>query len=169
MARMKEIQIGGHYKTNGKRCISGFALVDDKDYEELNKYRWSVKTGDYIFRYISGSKNPKRYITMHQQIMGIPYPNLIDHIDRNPYNNQRNNLRIADRIQNGYNRKTPSSSSSGFKGVYWNKIRKSWRAHIKVSRRNIHLGYFADKKDAARAYNKAASRFHGAFAVLNKI
>jgi hypothetical protein len=51
-----------------------------------------------------------------------------------------------------------------FKGV---NLTRPWAAEIVVNRRSIHLGYFADKEDAARAYDAAAHEHFGAFASPN--
>lgn len=48
------------------------------------------------------------------------------------------------------------NNKSGFKGVFWNSQKGSWQAKIMIGYKNKHLGFFADIKDAARAYKKAA-------------
>ena len=48
--------------------------------------------------------------------------------------------------------------------------RKYWHTWtIKGNKKNIFLGSFKDKKDAAKAYNEAAIKYHGEFARLNII
>ena len=72
--------------------------------------------------------------------------------------------------QNSRNQKIRrKNNTSGFKGVYWHKARKKWRVQITVDGKNMHLGSFDDKKDAAQAYNDAAVQYHGEFAKLNEV
>lgn len=69
-------------------------------------------------------------------------------------NYERGNLRWATRSTQSQNtRLLFSDNTSGYRGVSWNKAARRWVAYLMVSRKRIHLGYFDEKEDAARAYN----------------
>jgi hypothetical protein len=92
-----------------------------------------------------------------------------DHISGDGYDNRRQNLRPATAEQNGSNRKTQVNSTSGYVGVTWNTRIKRWRVRLQASGRRMNLGHYKDKKEAALAYNEAAKKYHGEFAVLNEV
>ncbi len=92
---------------------------------------------------------------------------LIDHINGDGFDNRFCNLRESNYAQNGHNVGTNKSNTSGYKGVYWSKQNKKWQVNIKCQNKNFRVGQFSDVKDAARAYNEAALRLHGAFAKIN--
>ena len=96
-------------------------------------------------------------------------PNLIDHIDGKRSNNAINNLRVANKSINGFNREKKSVSSSIFKGVLWNKKCRKWESKINANGKRKHLGFFSYEQEAAHAYNKAAIELHGEYARLNPI
>lgn len=147
------------------------AIVDDEDYDYLNQFKWhaSKLSGKfYARRYIKLSK-PSIKILMHRDIMKPEKVYVIDHIDGNTLNNQKNNLRICTHAQNMRNSKININNTSGFKGVYWNKQNAKWTALIRLNNKKIHIGYYIDIKDAAKAYNAAALKYHGEFANINKI
>lgn len=150
-----------------------FAVVDAADYASLSVFKWQARkspTGGmwYAGR---GKKVAGKSLTilMHRQILGITDSSiLIDHQDRNGLHNWRGNLRICTRAQNQSNRTKPSSGkTSAFKGVHWMKGERKFCAKIKVNRRVIVLGKFADEILAAQAYDRAAIEHHGEFACLN--
>jgi len=74
--------------------------------------------------------------------------------------------RLATVAQNAWNSKK-RNPRSGYKGVCFTRDKGLWRAAIVCNRKRIHLGYFRDKRDAARAYDAAARIHFGGYAVLN--
>ena len=91
----------------------------------------------------------------------------IDHRNGVKSDNWIDNIRVATKSQNGMNRGSQNGSFSKFKGVGWHKGARKWRAYIQSDGIPVHLGLFTDEVAAARAYNEAAIRLHGEFALLN--
>jgi len=144
-----------------------FVLVDEEDYEELSKYNWHSDSNNYAVRESRINKTRLRFI-MHRQIMNFPSKKFeIDHINMNQLDNRKTNLRLATHQQNNVNKGNRIDNKTGYKGIYWEKSRNKWQAHIEVNQKKIHLGRFAIKEDAARAYDTAAKKHFGEFARLN--
>ncbi len=147
------------------------AIVDDRDFPMVINYKWYAfqsKQDWYAQTHIK--KNNKRTsLQMHRLITGVLSGIEIDHIDHNGLNNRRSNLRFATNQQNSFNRKSHIGSSSKYKGVSWNNLQRKWVVQIAINGKGRHIGYFANEKDAALAYNKVALRLFGNFAYLNDI
>lgn len=62
---------------------------------------------------------------------------------------------------------TKRKSSSGYRGVTWNKWHQKWTAQIRYGGKQHHIGVFVDPVTAARAYDAAARDHHGLKSVLN--
>ena len=92
------------------------------------------------------------------------WPIMIDHKDHNRGNNRVGNLRPATASQNAANSKLYSTSTSGVKGVSFNKRRNKWKAQIRVNTNVTHIGYYANIEEAKEAYNKKALEVFGEFA-----
>ena len=105
---------------------------------------------------------------LQRLIMDAPAGKQVDHISGDTFDNRRCNLRIAENAENQRNRLLCRKNTSGFKGVYWNKLRKMWLAQIRFNGARKSIGYFDRPEDAAAAYDKYADRLHGRFAMTNK-
>lgn len=141
------------------------ALVDDIDYDWLNRWKWCAVKGHktfYAFRK-SGNKD----IQMHTLI--ISGAERVDHKDGDGLNNQRVNLRRATHQQNLMNRGAPINNKSGYKGVSFDRFTGRWVAKIGVSGKHLNIGRFDTPEEAALAYNAAAERFYGEFSYKNEI
>lgn len=140
---------------------------DMEDYETISKYTWR--------EYVSYTKNSqmsklmtncvkengeKTNITMHE-LLGCKY---YDHADRNELNNRRYNLRPCTPQENSRNRRIPSSNTSGFIGVCWDKNNNKWMSKIVIDGKNIHLGRFVDKGAAIKTRLEAEAVYFKEFA-----
>jgi hypothetical protein len=150
-----------------------WAKVDPEWYEELKKYKWHVNMegkggkGYYATRMIRrGGKCIK--IWMHKVVLPVPKGFVVDHINRDKLDNRRANLRVVTPKQNVWNSERGKNQGlSKYKGVTWDRRSKKWRAVLCADGKHIRLGYFTDEEDAARAYDRAALKYKGEFAVLN--
>ncbi|MBN1818316.1 MAG: HNH endonuclease [Sedimentisphaerales bacterium] len=149
-----------------------FALVDAGDYRNLSRHTWHAMGRDGAY-YAARCKN-KKTILMHREIMRLSRGQkgadgkalVVDHIDRNPLNNTRANLRLCTQQQNMCNRPLPPKTSR-YRGVYWNARSRKWHASLQHDGRTFHIGYFLSETDAARAFDTKAKELRGEFACLN--
>lgn len=157
---MKEIQL-----TQDK-----VALVDDCDFERLNRFKWCAWSSGrtfYAVRNLYQAGQRVSTIRMHRLILNTPDNMETDHWDGNGLHNWRNNLRVCTGQQNQRNRKPRIGCSSNYKGVYWDKRSQKWSSRIFFDEKRKHLGYFISEFKAACAYDKAAKNYFGEFARLN--
>jgi hypothetical protein len=98
-----------------------------------------------------------RCIRAHRVVMarvigrGLGRWDLVDHINGNPMDNRRENLRLIDPAGNAQNRCAGRASKTGIRGVSWCKQHGKWKAGAKVNRKQHHVGYFNDIKEAEAA------------------
>ena len=93
----------------------------------------------------------------------------IDHINLNTFDNRRDNIRYCTHQQNQMNQPVQSNNKSGVCGVSFYPPRKKYRARIKVSGRDIHLGYFDTFSDAVKARNIGMLCMFGQFGRYNDV
>jgi hypothetical protein len=165
-----------------------YAIVDPEDYEWLMQFKWHTNCSRGKF-YAVNSKMQK----MHRLIMfgekqedrrqktrlRLSYVGqagdknrrcriFVDHINGDGRDNRKANLRFATPAQNNWNSKHGMGrGKSQYKGVKWHKHVKKWAAVISVDGLKKHLGYYMDEKEAAKAFDRAAKKLRGEFAVLN--
>ncbi len=152
---MKEIKL-----TRGKT-----ALVNDEDYEFLSQFKWWAVVSGRTWWYAYTSDKYGKATPMQRML--IPGKIIIDHIDGNGLNNQRNNLRECTRAQNVWNSCRNKNNTSGYIGVRSRKGRNKWIARISMQHKEKYLGSFKGKHQAALRYDIEALKLHGEFAVTN--
>lgn len=156
-------------KKHGRHIV----YYDECDHEIVSQYNWCLHKGDttlYV-RANAWNKETKKsfHPYMHRLILAVVKSQQIDHKDHNGLNNRRDNLRLCNGSENGYNKPPALNNSTGYKGVHYYKKRDNYQVNIVVGKKRIHGGYFKKIEDAAKKYNELALKYHGEFAYLNKI
>lgn len=138
----------------------------DLAFKQWNPKHAGKKAGCWSSHHASVSINKKQYplariiFLMHYGYL----PEIVDHADCNPMNNDISNLRAATKAENQRNAGMFSHNTSGVKGVVWSKACQKWIARIKVMGQTKHLGTFESKELAAEFVQLARETLHGSFA-----
>lgn len=146
-------------------------LIDYEDLHKVENHTWTIVYNSRSKKVTAleatiNSKSKK----LHRLVLNINNPTIfIDHVNGNPLDNRKSNIRIATGSQNGINRGLPKNNTSGHKGVNWRNMDKKWQARLSVNGKRISLGMFKTKEEAALAYNEAAIKYFGEFAKLNEV
>lgn len=152
---------------HGKRGRGKVALVDDADLPALQGYRFYLSSHGYPRTFIPRPGAPGATVNLHQLLRDSSGGLYRDHINGNPLDNRRSNLRPCTQEENNRNRPHHRNSRTRLKGV--TPFGKRWRAQIHVGKQQHYLGCYAHPMLAAIAYNAAACVLHGSFARLNVI
>lgn len=140
------------------------ASVDEADYEKVRPYKWYISKLGYVYGYFGYDVRK----LLHRFLCGVTeYATQVDHRDHNPLNCTRENLRVCTNQQNSSNRRKGKGYTSRFKGVCWTSRYQRWRATITYMYKQVHIGYFDDECEAARAYDHKALQLFGEFSLLN--
>jgi len=92
-----------------------------------------------------------------------PVP-MLDHIDGDQLNNRIENLRPITVSQNQRNTKLRKDSTSGIKGVSWQKQTNKWIGQVWHQKKLYRTEAFQDKDQCAAAVKKLRESLHGEFA-----
>lgn len=140
-------------------------LFDKNDYHKVKSKTWypNRKSQSSSQIYVTDCRGQQ----LHQFLLNPPKGFEVDHIDLNPLNNCRSNLRICTHQQNQCNQPLQVNNTSGVTGVSFYRPRGKYRARIKVSQHDIHLGYFHHFIEAVQARNEGIKLMFGEFGRLN--
>lgn len=148
-----------------------FAIIDSDDFIRVTAFKWyaNYHSSTKSFRAMRMVKKGKSYTTilMSRFIFGSKKNGFVDHINHNTLDNRKSNLRLVTDSQNTRNRKKHSGLHK-YKGI--GEVRQGvFQARIWWKGKNIHLGVFHKKKEAALEYNKKAVELFGKYAHINKV
>jgi len=142
-----------------------FTEVDDEDAIELMcicTWNYNPYRGGYVQGRLKDGKNIYMHLIIAKR-MGLAGPE-IDHIDHDPLNNKKNNLRSATHSEQCRNSGIRSDNTSGYKGINWHKKDKKWRVRIWIKSTEIYIGEFESLEYAIAMRRQAIKYHYGEFA-----
>lgn len=149
-----------------------FILIDKEDFNRVSKHRWWLGTKNLrpaTDIWDKKTKTSKR-VLLSRFIINPPDKMIVDHINGNPLDNRKCNLRVCTFEENQRNRTTLNkNNTSGYRGVSWDRFRKKWVAQLSLKYKHVYLGRFSDIEDARKAVKLAIVEKHGDFANINNI
>jgi len=132
------------------------AKVDNEDIPKLSKCTWRPNYSKRSQKYYVENTDKGK---MHRYIMGFNKKEdvdiKIDHIDRDPLNNCKTNLRKVTQAENCKNSSLRSDNTSGIKGIRYEKSRNRWSAEIHVDGKKYTKCFAVSKYGYQEALNLA--------------
>src|SRR5579875_3154451 len=123
--------------------------ISSQDFDLINDYIWYINNDGYVVRY-DKSNSKFKTVLLHREIMKQKEPNIdptnlqCDHIDHNPLNNSRENLRYVTASENCRNKKNKITNNI-YPGISrcknFSKRAKKWRAHIEINKYQYNIGF----------------------------
>ena len=139
--------------------------IDEQDLHLVIGVRYmAAQRGDKFYLF---NRETNKYF--HRIVMGEPSGLVVDHIDGNPQNNKRDNLRVCKAAENLYSQAKPKNNKTGYKGVSLCKTTKRYKASIGYQGKCLNLGRYKTIEEAALVYNNKALELFGEYAKLNDI
>lgn len=149
----------------------GYGLIDAEDHDIISGMRvvHEKKNHGYVRLMINSKKIMLHVLIMkkhHGDISGLS----VDHINHITSDNRKCNLRLVTHANNMKNLSIrKAKKTSKYKGVYFDKSNNKFASKISSNNKEYWLGYFVNEIDAAFAYDKAALKHHGEYALTNKM
>lgn len=147
-----------------------YTIVDSVDADLVSIGWFANKTTNADYYYATKTISLRRTLRLHRVILGrvlekeLARWELCDHKNRNTLDNRRRNLRLSNMQQNQANKPRNADNTSGYKGVFYHKLRGKWMAQIVAGGKQQYLGIYSTPELAYLAYCKAALELHGEFA-----
>lgn len=141
-----------------RKGVSYPVLVDTEDVERILSFpgSWCISPQNYVVADTRGVGRLRVKVLMHRFLLDAVGSLVVDHRYRDTLDNRKHRLRQLTNQQNMLNRRGPASqSTSGVRGVTWDKRSGRWKAQIQICGKCHHLGYFSDKFEAASAARTA--------------
>lgn len=156
MYEFKDNYVIGHVK-NGR-----YFLIDEEDLFKIKNYPISADSKGYVRLSINGEDIP-----LHRFLMNPSDDKVVDHKNRKPNDNRKNNLRVCTEAENMRNLSIAKNNKTCVTGVFKVKLKKKgyrYVAEITVNYKRKYLGYFKNFEDAIKARKEAELKYFGEFA-----
>lgn len=149
---------------NQKNERIGEFIVDKEDIENVKYKKWRFSHGHVV----TGSPSKKQQKDLSHVITGfVPKDSpgfVVDHINGNPCDNRKCNLRICSQSSNVLNKSFTSNNTSGFIGISYVEKKDRFDPEIRKGSVRCHLGYTKTLEEAVYKRYIAEKLVFGEFA-----
>lgn len=148
-----EITYGGLYDGITSEQIDEF-IIDTEDLSKVKYHKWRF-SHSHIVTGLPAQKTQRELSWVIMDFDNRNNPNIvIEHINGNPKDNRKSNLRICEQKENILNKSFMSNNTLGFIGVSYRKDRNRYDPEIRLNSVRCHLGYTKTLPEAVykRAY-----------------
>ena len=137
---------------NAKAEDVGHALIDLDDVSKCKQYKWHMRKPNYVIATIpNGTRTTNAKVHLHRLIAGCDDPAMeIDHINRNPLDNRKSNLRIVNRQTNATN--------NGGTGVIQVPSGR-YQARVMRHYKSIYIGTYDTHEEALKARQEFVEQY----------
>ena len=148
-------------------------LIDDVDLDLFLNHKWHLTSGGrYIGRSVRVAAYKQKTEWFHRVVAERLYGELpshieVDHINRNRYDNRRQNLRLATHAKNVVNASKRKDNTTGVKGVHFDKRSGKYKAQININGKRTCLGSFKTLEEARIVYTRKSLELHGEFTAVD--
>ena len=101
--------------------ISGSVLISKCDLEIVKSHSWYIKDSTNGINYVACKKDGKTCKLHRLLLNATERTQIVDHINRDTFDNRRENLRIVTSTENNLNCRKSKNNTSGRTGVFFKK------------------------------------------------
>lgn len=123
-----------------------YVIIDISDIDKVKGYNWVLSNKKYVYC-------NKLNLQIQRVILGYKGNDDIDHINKNPLDNRKCNLRICSHLENMQNQNARKKNSTKVKNIYYDKRNQKYKIDIVYNRKRYYGGQYNKIEDAIIALN----------------
>lgn len=130
-----------------------YALIDLDDVSKVMGYNWCISRKKYV--YCNALKADLQRIVLNY------YGNLdIDHINRNPLDNRKDNLRICSHLENAQNQDARKKNITKIKNIHFRPKHQQYVIDLVYKGKRYYGGCYKTLEEAKKALTKLKQDLH---------
>lgn len=139
--------------------------IDLIDIDLAKKHKWFMQSGG---GYVTAKKHESipKYIYLHRLILDAPSNLCIDHINHDPLDNRRDNLRLVTKKENSHN--LPTRNVWGCPGLMYKEKHSHFAVQIGVNGKTQYLGIGETLEDAIKIRINGEMQYWGCSPTLEQ-
>lgn len=140
--------------------VGDFFIVDNEDAEKFDGHRCWIQDGRWFVL-----EHGERF-SVQNFILGLSKNSIVDHKNRNPSNNMRENLRECTPQENFFNKSKNKRNKTGISGVQKEYRGDKLYYHVTLNKNNkkVYSNHFSNFDDAVKARLEAEAKYFDEFA-----